>query len=61
MQVDHNSIAEVSVVNFAQLLTSPEQYNSQDVNDVNIEGFCFQGIVFILLESIIFPNLERSR
>ena len=42
--------AEGQVVNFDQLLTSPEQYNGQDVT---IEGFFFHGFeVIVLSESL---------
>ena len=37
---------EVQVVNFDQLLTSPEQYNGQDVT---IEGFFFHGFEIVVL------------
>jgi len=42
--------AEVQVVNFDQLLTSPEQYNSQDVT---IEGFFFHGFEIVVLSEIL--------
>lgn len=45
--------AEVQVVNFGQLLTSPEQYNGQDVT---IEGFFFHGFEIAVLSE----NLEYS-
>ena len=45
--------AEVQVVNFDQLLTSPEQYNGQDVT---IEGFFFHGFEIVVLSE----NLEYS-
>jgi len=45
--------AEVQVVNFDQLLTSPEQYNGQDVT---IEGFFFRGFEIVVLSE----NMEYS-
>ena len=42
--------AEVQVVDFDQLLTSPEQYNGQDVT---IEGFFFHGFEIVVLSEYL--------